>query len=376
MAKIVTIGKYYHPYRGGIELNSKDVCEELSQEHDISVFAFNHKRENSFEVINNVNVFRFSSQGPFFGQPVSFGVLRAILSEDADLFHLHAPNFLGVLALFVRKAVLRKRSKLVITHHMDIFGRKFIRQLLIPFYKYLASRADLVIVTSRKNYQISRDLPKDIKLAVIALGIRSEAYRPYRDHKPEARKWVMSITGGKPAIAFVGRHARYKGIDVLLRAANSVPLCNVVIGGDGRLRAASERLAKELGIAERVHFLGELTDHEKFTLLSGADIFAFPSTEITEAFGIVQLEAMAVGTPVIASRLPTGVTDVSVDRETALLCDPTDHEALAAAIELILSDKLLSDGLVLEAKRRVDTEFNLETLNTKTRIEINKVLNA
>jgi rhamnosyl/mannosyltransferase len=145
-----------------------------------------------------------------------------------------------------------------------------------------------------------------------------------------------------------------------VKALAMTPGVHALIGGDGPYRAPSEALARSLGVAERTHFLGEISEAEKLRLFAASDAFVMPSTEITEAFGIAQLEAMAAGLPVIASDLPTGVTDVTVHGVSGLLCAPGDPAALSAAMRRLADHPALRDQLAAGAQAHVRQRFEEE----------------
>jgi rhamnosyl/mannosyltransferase len=173
-------------------------------------------------------------------------------------------------------------------------------------------------------------------------------------------EWKKQLCGNSFTVAFVGRHARYKGLEVLIDAMQKLPNVHAIIAGDGPYRAQLESASQVNGTANRVHFVGKVSHRDKVKILCSSNAFVFPSTEITEAFGISQLEAMAVGLPVIASDLPTGVTDVSIHEETALLVDPCDAFALAQAIERLIRQPDLSEYLVVNARKRLQARFTTE----------------
>jgi rhamnosyl/mannosyltransferase len=134
---------------------------------------------------------------------------------------------------------------------------------------------------------------------------------------------------------------------------------HALVAGDGPCRPAARALATELGVADRVHWLGRVDHAGKLRLLAASDAFAFPSTENTEAFGIAQLEAMAAGVPVVASDLPTGVTEVAMHGRTAVLAPPGDPPALAAGLIRLLADRALARRLARRARSRVARDYAL-----------------
>jgi glycosyltransferase involved in cell wall biosynthesis/GT2 family glycosyltransferase len=157
-------------------------------------------------------------------------------------------------------------------------------------------------------------------------------------------------SGDGSRFLFAGRILEQKGLDVLLDALAKIPGATLDVAGEGPLRAALERQAKELGIQDRVHFLGARDDVPE--LLSATDCFVFPSR--WEGFGLSLLEAMAAGVPCIASDLPP-VRGIVNDGEDALLVPPGDHEALATAMRRIMTDaplrQRLSHGGMQDAER-------------------------
>ena len=139
------------------------------------------------------------------------------------------------------------------------------------------------------------------------------------------------------------------------------------LAGTGVLEAELKERAASLGIAERVHFLGRRMTPELRDMFADCDLFVLPSVANSEAFGIVQLEAMVYGKPVINTALPTGVPLVSIDGETGLTVPPADPDALAAAMEKLLSDDALREQYGKAARERVLSDFSLQTVMKKTR---------
>jgi len=355
--KVLVLGKYYPPFRGGIEHVTKLCCEAISSECEVHAVVNSHDAMNTTEKQNDVQVTRLRPILTVFSQPLAINLPFAFRCRDYDIVHLHGPNPYAAALLAVKWVVSRRRPQIVITHHMDIFGRRVIQSLTGPFYKFLMRRASFVAVTSRKNFEISKDIPPGVRIEVVPLSIDPEAYDTSAAAKAKALKWRADHFGSASLIGFVGRHARYKGLDVLIRAIAKLPDTHLILAGDGPYKDHLERLAKEIGIAERVHFPGVVSSEEKSRILLAIDAFAFPSTEITEAFGISQLEAMIHEAPVVASNLPTGVTDVSIHDHTAYLVQPGSVDELAAALFQVASDASLAKRLAAAARLHVQTHF-------------------
>lgn len=364
MSRILVIGKFYAPFNGGIERNTTALCERLARDHDVTAVVFNHEPGEVSEVRNGVRVRRLPAGKRLSGQPLTARLFGAFDISEYNLIHFHAPNPLASLALLAEMAH-RPSPRLVITHHMDMRPTGPLRWAARAAYSRLLDAAHTVMVSSKKNAAISGDLRPGLNYAAIPFGVSARDYSLSPTQRQEAQAWRRAMAGDAWTIGFVGRHARYKGLDVLVKALAQTPGVHAFIAGDGPYRAPTEALARSLGVAERAHFLGEISEAEKLRLFAASDAFVLPSTEITEAFGIAQLEAMAAGLPVIASDLPTGVTDVTVHGVSGLLCAPGDPAALSAAMGRLSADPALRARLAVGAAARVRQTFDEEVVLTR-----------
>ena len=353
--QVVVIGKYYPPYAGGIEFNTQQVSRLLSNSHAVLVHCFNHEQGTRNESDgNNLKIIRHAPRLTFSRQPLSLRMVWDVVRATPDLIHLHAPNFVGVAALLLKRLFGHQRFACVVTHHTDVNGRGLLKPLLLPLYRAVIRSADAIIVTSEKNAALSDELKGARRIATIPLCIDLERY-PFAPRK-KARPSRCGTASGR--VGYMGRLVSYKGADVLIRALPHLPGVTAVLAGDGPFRGALVELAARLAVTDRVSFIGNVTSHEgKLRFLRDIDAFIFPSTGLSETFGIVQLEAMAVGAPVVASALPTGVTDVAIQNQTALLFPPRDELALAAAIETLLCNPSLAVRLAANARRHVEQNF-------------------
>jgi len=157
----------------------------------------------------------------------------------------------------------------------------------------------------------------------------------------------------------------YKGVDVLIRALTEVNV-RVILVGDGPERAAWQQLAGDLGLSSRVHFWGEVPQTVLTSLYHACDFFVLPSVTRAEAFGMVQLEAMACGKPVISTLLPTGVPWVNRDRETGLVVQPQNVPALRAALARLAGDAKLRAEMGALGRARVLSDFTVPRMIERT----------
>ncbi|QYF87651.1 glycosyltransferase [Brevundimonas sp. PAMC22021] len=366
--RVLILGKYYHPWPGGIEHVTQVHAEHLATRCRVEVLVNAGRGEAAGEDhVGGVRVRRMRTQAVVMSQPLALSLLWMMRPADHDEVHLHAPNPYAATVLWLKRLATprAKQPRLFVIHHADVQGRRFPRMVLMPLYRALARAAERVVVTSMRNFEASRDLPRDVRIAVLAPSAKLDQHPASEAEKAEAYAWRRARFGGHPLVGFVGRHARYKGLEVLIRSIAIMPDVRVVIAGDGPCRAQAEALAADLEVADRIDFLGEVSHADKVRLLLAVDVLAFPSTDNTEAFGVIQLEAMLLGAPVVATRLPTGVADVAIDGLTALTCAPGDPDDLAARLRQVLDDPLLAERLRRCARAHVLERFSEAVMLTK-----------
>ncbi|MBI4281830.1 glycosyltransferase, partial [Candidatus Uhrbacteria bacterium] len=280
------------------------------------------------------------------------------LLDDYDIVHLHYPFFGGaeVVALWKEShRFSRNKKKLIVTYHMDaiadgVLGKFFSwhNHHVLPWVLSLANR---VVATSfdYAEHSLLKNHEAQIKnkLVEIPLGVDSQRFAPrekdaelLRQHKIDPASFTLLFVGA------LDRAHAFKGVEVLLRAFKLFcefqgethgPQATLVIIGDGNSRPSYAALAAELGIQAQIVFTGRVTDNDLPRYYSLADCVLLPSISQSEAFGMVVLEAMASGRPVIASNLP-GVRKVIVDKRTGMLVKANDVVGLAKAIEAIAGD--------------------------------------
>jgi rhamnosyl/mannosyltransferase len=165
----------------------------------------------------------------------------------------------------------------------------------------------------------------------------------------------------QPIVLFVGRLVKYKGVDVLLEAMRDLQAVALLVG-NGPERAALARQAEALGVADRCRFLGEVPDEELAALYRACDLFVLPSVTRQEAFGVVQLEAMARGKAIICTDLGTGTAWVNQHGETGLVVPPRDASALHAAIAELLANPDRRKAFGTAGARRARALFTVDRM--------------
>lgn len=330
--KILQVNKLYSPHIGGIERVIKDISEGLKDKYDIQVLVCQPKGKTADEVIGGVKVRRSGSIGTYFSMPVSakFLVHFKEMSKDADIVHIHLPFPLGDLACLLSGY----KGKVVISWHSDVVKQKKLMMLYKPVMKSFLKRADCILVATEGHIKGSSYIKPYIKKCrIVPYGLDIAAYE--RAEKYPLLTEMLSNRENKKLL-FTGRLVYYKGIDVLIKALRYTTDCELFIAGDGVLRDELTNEVQMNGMTDRVHFMGVLSDKALKAAMSDCDIFILPSVENSEAFGIVQMEAMVYGKPVINTFLPTGVPFVSIDGISGITVPPKDDLALSIAIETLV----------------------------------------
>ena len=356
--RILQVNKFYPPHIGGIETVIQQVSQGLKDRAEVSVLVCQPKGRGVREVCDGGPVTRCSSWRTVASCPVSFSFFREFrrMAKEADVIECHLPFPLADLACLLS----RTKKRVVIAWHSDVVKQKKLLALYKPILRAFLRRADAIIVATQGHIDGSAFLPpfRD-KCVVIPYGIPTAEYL-----QAPAAPILTEKLRGKPLrkLLFVGRLVYYKGVDVLLRAFARTEGCALFLAGEGVLEPQLRQEAQTLGVADRVFFLGRLTDAQLRAAFRDCDIFVLPSVANSEAFGIVQLEAMVYGKPVINTALPTGVPLVSIHGETGLTVPPGDETALADAIRTLAEDDALREAYGAAAQRRVLEHFELDNM--------------
>jgi glycosyltransferase involved in cell wall biosynthesis len=357
--RICHLGKYYPPAPGGIETHVRTLARaQADLGAKVQVFCVNHAPgPTSVEADGAVEVTRFRRRAAVAKLDVCPDLARWLGRVEADVLHLQVPNPTMILALLRA----RPRIPLVVSYQSDVIRQK-LRAVLFRPLERLAYRRVRAIVTSSEAYRAGSPFlrPYADRLHVLPNGID---LRPYLDPSAEVRALSASIrsrlAGAGPMWLGCGRLVYYKGYLNAIRALTRVPGTLVLIG-DGPDGPALRHEAERLGVAHRVRFLGNLSYYlDLVPYYLAADAFWFPSNARSEAFGMVQVEAMASGCPVINAAIPhSGVSWVSRHEESGLTVPVDDPVALADAANRLLTEPDLRERLAAGARRRASLEFD------------------
>lgn len=359
---VLHLGKYYAPHRGGMETILREMAEGLLDEGcDVTLLTSAGSARSTLETVHGPRsgrrgrLLRAARLGLVNSQPVTPGlpaVLRRELARGGvDLVHLHLPNPLAAAAcLLARRDPALRRVPLAVWYHADITRQRLGGRLVAPLLRACLREAAGICVSSAALRDRSPLLaPFGAKVAIVPFGI---AAAPWRQVRPRRDGPFL----------FVGRLVGYKGVDVLLQALAGVPRARLEVVGDGPLGKALRKQSRRLGVDDRVVFRGELDSAGIAAGLERARALVLPSLDRSEAFGLVQLEAMAAGVAVVCTDLPTGVAEVGVPGATCLRVPPGDASALAAALAALERDAELAARLGAAGRARFDENFTREAM--------------
>ena len=360
MLSVLHVGKFYPPVPGGMERVVKMLCSVAPDRLDSRVLAFHTGRSTVEEVVEGVPVTRVGTAGTAGSVPVAFGFAARLRRARADVMIVHEPNPWALVSILAA----RPRIPLIIWFHSDVLRPRLQYRL---FYEPIASpvyrRARRFVVSSPVLAGRSAALRTyQDRISVIPFGIDPETWRP----TPAIASRAVQLRGeaGRPIVLFLGRLVPYKGVDVLIKAAASLPV-RLIIAGEGPMRGTWERLAAEECGAACIEFVGSIADDEVKARMHAAAALVLPSVTAAEAFGVVQLEAMACGIPIISTNVPSGVPWVNQDGVTGLVVPPGDVLALRRALARLLDEPALGARLGAAGRARAVSQFSMAAMRDR-----------
>jgi rhamnosyl/mannosyltransferase len=268
------------------------------------------------------------------------------------------------MGMFAYLAARKPRHALVITHHSDIVRQARARIVLRPLFGAVLAKADAIIATSQAYFEGSDELrPYRSKVKVVPYGIDLQQFSPSLKELASARE--LRAKYGERIVLATGRLIYYKGFEVLLDAMKTVR-AHLLLVGDGPLRVALKTRARRNQIEDRVTFVGTVPNQDMGRYYGAADVFALPSIARSEAFGIVQIEALASMLPVVNTSLRSGVPEVSIHDVTGLTVPPNDVGALSDALNRLLDDIELARRFGSKGRQRALERFTADRMVDET----------
>lgn len=356
--KILQLGKAFPPVKaiGGVEkvielfyygLNRIDINCDVLGVNDNYQFVIDNYCKNG--IIYREKLLK-RAMSTFLSVHLITRLLK--IAHQYDIIHVHHPDPMSFLALFF----VKPKARLVIHWHSDIINQKFSYFFFRTLERWVLRQADLILCTSPKYYS-SNDILKPYleKVDYLPIGFkldisnRNEYLSNSIEHEKKETKHII----------FIGRLVYYKGVEYLIKAVSLIKSnCVLNIVGDGPNMGVLRNLSIKLNVEHRIVFLGNLSDADKLAYLKNSDLLVLPSIFRTEAYGIVQVEAMAHGIPVVSTEIEgSGVDWVNKNGVSGMTVPICDAKSLAEAIDQICQNPKLRLKLSKGALRRYQTEF-------------------
>lgn len=357
--KVLQVNKLYFPVTGGIERTVQNIAEGLSKEFDMRVLVCQKKGIGAEEVVHGVPVYRARSYGTLFSMPISFDFIFKLRKEckNQDIIHFHVPFPLGDLGCLLSGY----KGNVVVYWHSDVVKQKKFMFLYRPVMNLFLKRADVILVGAQGILDGSHYLkPYREKCRVIPFPVSEEIRKDGEAYFYSQKEEKSDSSEVK--FLFVGRLVYYKGCEVLLKALQDVRGAVLTIVGTGELEHQLKQLSQDLGVGNRVRFMGQVSDEEMKQCFRETDVFVLPSVMRSEAFGLVQLEAMSYGKPVINTNLPSGVPNVSLHEVTGLTVEPEDVKGLSEAMNWMIHHPRERRQYGIAARKRLEETYTLEKI--------------
>ena len=348
---------FYPPVVGGIEKHVHLLACALSDDYAVRVLVANPGGHHTLhETLDSIEITRAGQWGRPGGTPFSPSFPRWLRKLRGDILHFQMPHPTGDLAYFLS----RPPGRVVVTYQADIVRQARLLRLYAPFLRWFLRHADAILPTSPALIECSPFLqPLAAKCIAVPMGIPLHEYE--KTPEIESRAAAIRAAHERPILLFVGQLRYYKGLHFLLQTLRDIE-ADLVIVGEGPERPNLIKLIERLGLEEQVRFVGERVGADLVSFYHAADVFCLPSHLKAEAFGLVQVEAMACGLPVVSCRVGTGVEWVNRDGVTGFVVPPGAPAKLSGAINRILTQPRLRRKMSEAARARAKKEFGLDLM--------------
>lgn len=357
--KILQLGKFF-PIRGGVEKVMYDLMLGLSEagEYCDMLCASTEDHPGATLQINKyARVFVMPTVVGLAATkiaPAMVSTLRRI-AKDYDIIHVHHPDPMAALALFLSGY----KGKVVLHWHSDILKQKMLLKVYTPLQNWLIKRADKILGTSPVYVRESNFLKAvQDKVGYLPIGVA-----PLQSDQVKVDA-ILKRFENKKIVFSLGRLVEYKGYAYLIRAVKYLPDdYHLVIGGKGPLQDSLQGLIDDLGLSKKITLLGFIPDEDVPAYYEACMLFCLPSIMKTEAFAIVQIEAMSFGKPIVCTQISgSGVSWVNENEVSGLHVAVADEDDLAKKILAIGENQEKYKRLSSGARERYQNFFTRERM--------------
>jgi glycosyltransferase involved in cell wall biosynthesis len=375
--RIAQVSPWFSPHFGGVETHVRSLSKELAgRGHEVTVVTSRHDPSlPSEESMDGFRIVRVKPRLILMQMPVTPRMRSNLRELTAEVVHAHSPP---PLASHYAGTVAEERGiPYVVTYHCDVDLPSAMGTFMESLYRHSFGASTLrnaarVVVTTRTYGATSRAVWR-YDPVVIPNAVDHRRFHP--DVDGGAVRAKLGIPPDVPVVLMVGRIVPHKGVEQFIEAARHVPEARFLVAGEGSLLEPMKRLAASMGVADRVRFTGRVSEARLPEVYAACDVFVLPSVSRLEAFGIVALEAMATGKPVIVADIP-GVREVIVDGVDGLLADPVNALDLAEKIRRLLADPETRSQMGARARAKVLASFSIERVTDRIEALYRSVLDG
>jgi len=361
--RILQLGKFY-PIRGGVEKVMYDIMLGLSDRGiycDMLCASTEDHPQEDIKLNDYATVFVIKTSIKASATMLAPGLITRLrnIASSYDIIHVHHPDPMATLALFLSGY----KGKVILHWHSDILKQKTLLKLYKPLQSWLIKRADLIVGTTPVYVQQSSFLQNvQNKIDFIPIGVLPV------QAQPQLTDNLRKQYAGKTLVFSLGRLVEYKGFEYLIEAAMYLPQhYKIVIGGKGPLKDSLQDLISHYKLQDKVELLGFISDEEAHAYYEISNLFVLSSVFKTEAFAIVQIEAMSAGTPIVTAEIPgSGVSWVNEHETSGLICERKNAKDMAKCINLLEQNNQLYKKLCEGAKNRFKNNFHRDVMIDKT----------
>lgn len=368
--RILQFGKYWEK-DGGIETHVKTLCKGLANsEFEVinlvcgGCFKGNRFEQDGYTIVQSPSFFTYSSTS--FAPTMALTALKLQEEKPFDIIHLHFPDPMSDLA----SKILPGHIPRVITWHSDIIRQKNLQKFYRPFQTRSIMRSKAIIAATSRHFENSDQIPEkypENQRHVVPFGFYFDWLKVTPSVK-EKQTAIRQKANGRNIVFALGRHVSYKGFKVLIEAMRYTG-SHLILGGKGPLTEELLDFSRRLGLTDRIDFAGRISTEDLPAYYRECDIFCLPSVTKAEAFGIVQLEAMACGKPVICTQLNNGVNEINLHGLTGLAVPPNNAKKLADAINILATDHKSREVMGARGLERSIKQYSAtQMVNKHTRI--------
>ena len=359
--KILQLGKFYPPDLGGIETVMQSLTEDLNQQNiQCDVLCSNSKNKYSEEKINGYVVYRTKSWGKYFSTSISPQMifkLREII-DNYDIVHIHHPDPMATLALYYANT---KKVKIVVHWHADIVKQKIILLFYSFLQQWMLRKSNLIVTTSTKQKNEIKWLKNfQEKTVSIPIGINQNSLNVDKNQFNN----IKNKYADQEILCSLGRHVDYKGFEYLIKAGEFIDENKIIlIGGSGPLSNELNKIIDNNNLHEKVKLIGKIEQNQLGAYFKACSIFCLPSVARSEAFGVVQLEAMTFSKPLIATNIyGSGTSWVNKHNKSGINVETQNSKEIANAINLILSSHQKYEEFSENSFKRFKNNFMQEKM--------------